>query len=299
MSDEVPGTSTPATPQLNPRRAAMASIAQQAHELQSKDLAQFDENTGDVIAPAVEDRPPEDSVTPEPAAVAAPVAPVAEKRIIKLVVDGQAIEVDEERVLEAGRRTLQKESAADRRLAEANDLLKRARAQASHRDPEPPADTQAPSDDVPRDAKQATPVDPVALEQWVEQKLYQRDAVKAVNQFKKDFPDIVGDEFLFGMAAQLEDRRLRDAAALGEPLGDPLEAYRKHGEEVRRWAQSKGMQAPGAPQAAPSRTEAKRAIVAVPGVGAKAPTPAEKKPLSVSDQIEQMRLQRGRRTVQT
>lgn len=292
MTEETQGTSTAATPQLNPRQQAMASIAKQAHEQQAPDLAQFDENTGQVLSEAAQEQVVEETTEPV-TEVSKPVAQTPEKRIVQIVVDGQKIDVDEEKVREAGIRTLQKESAADRRLAEANDLLKRARAQASQRDPEPAA-TEAPSNDVPRDT-QAT-ADDATLDQMLEQKLYNRDAVKAAAQFKREFADIASDDFLIGMAAQLEDKRLRDAAALGEPVGDPFEAYKKHGEAIRDWVKSKGM-TQVQPQV--NRADAKRQIVAVPGVNAKAAVSAEKKPLTVSEQIEAMRQKRGGRTVQT
>lgn len=282
--------------QVNPRQAAMAQIAQAAHEKAAVDMAQFDEETGQVLpnanAPAEQPEPEaraEQSVTPEPEVVAEP----HQKRIVSLVVDGQKIDVDEERVLEAGKRTLQKESAADKRLAEANELLRRAKAQASRVDPEPAADDQAPSNDVPRDAKTPT-VDHAAVFQTVEQMLYVSEAKKAVRKFKQEFPEVASDDYLMAIAAQLEDRRISEATELGESLGDPEEAYRKHGETIRSWIQSKGAKPADKHQEPSSRTEAKRQIVAVPGANVRAAAPADKKPPTVADTIEEMRQKRGR-----
>lgn len=298
----VPATTTAATPQLNPRRAAMAAIAQQAHAKEAPNMAQFDEDTGEVLGqqavPQEVDEPAQ--VEQTPAAETKPVEAVAEppqKRIVSIVVDGQKIDVDEDRVLEAGRRTLQKESAADRRLAEANEILRQAKTRASQRDPVPQAQELAPSQDAPQVTQGQPIADLATVERMMEQRLYHRDATRAAQQFKSEFPDIAGDDYLMSIAAQMEDKRLNEAAALGEPLGDPGEAYRKHGETIRQWAASKGLKTQGqvqaAAQEAPSRQEAKRQIVAVPGVNARAPLVAEKKPKTVAEQIEEMRLKRG------
>ena len=306
MSDlpkDGPATTTPATPQLNPRRAAMAAIAQQAHAKEAPNMAQFDEDTGEVLgqqvdAPEVGDEAPAPAVQDAPADTpAAVVADAPHKRIVSIVVDGQKIDVDEDRVLEAGRRTLQKESAADRRLAEANEILRQAKSRASKQDPAPQAENLAPSQDAPQ-VTQAQPIaDMATVERMMEQRLYHRDATKAATQFKAEFPEIAGDDYLMSIAAQMEDKRLNEAAALGEPLGDPAEAYRKHGQTIRQWAESKGLKPQGQAQTAqaapPSRQEVKRQIVAVPGVNARAPLVAEKKALTVAEQIEEMRLKRG------
>lgn len=297
-----PATTTAATPHLNPRRAALAAIAQQAHAKEAPNMAQFDEDTGEVLVQQAEPQQVEapTEVEQTPAAETKPAEVVAEtpqKRIVSIVVDGQKIDVDEDRVLEAGRRTLQKESAADRRLAEANEILRQAKMRASKQDPAPQAQELAPSQDAPQVTQSQPIADLATVEQMMEQRLYRRDATRAAQQFRAEFPDIAGDDYLMSIAAQMEDKRLNEAAALGEPLGDPSEAYRKHGETIRQWAASKGLktqsQMQAAAQEAPFRQEAKRQIVAVPGVNARAPLVVEKKPKTVAEQIEEMRLKRG------
>lgn len=275
-------------PKLNPRNAAMAQIAGQVDARQAEDLQDFDEETGEIkpkaegkpnTTPAQDDvRPME--VEPEPAPV---------KEMDTIIVDGQSLEVEKSRIYEAGKRTLQKESAADKRLQEANEML--ARAKAFTRASPDPAQQPAPSQDAPH--TQAIGLDPTQLDTFLENKLYMRDANKAAAKFKEDFPDIVSDPFLGQMAAQLEQKRLDEATALGESFGDPFEAYRKHGETVREWlAKRTGQPAPV------DKQERKRTITAVPSTSARAPQPKEDVPKTTSQIIEEQRLARkGRQLV--
>jgi hypothetical protein len=209
---------------------------------------------------------------------------------VSIVVDGRAVEVEEDRIIEAGKRTLQKESAADRRLQEAvakerqaQQLLDQAR-RLSGQDADETQTT--PSQDASHTTQATNGVDPQALDALLENKLYMRDAQKAVEKFKQDFPDIVSDPHLIRLAANMEQDRLDTATALGESFGDPYDAYRRHGESIRDWLKKR---APHAQPVNADKVEKKRSIMAVPAVNATAPKPQEKKPLTVSEQIEAMR----------
>ncbi len=266
----------------NPRDAAIAQIGQAVHDRTAPDLAHFNEDTGETT-PMV---PAEVKPVEEPAPVAEPVVQEPIK-MEALVVDGQRIEVPIDKVLEAGRRTLQKESAADARLREASLLLQQARQAAKQNqpvqgDPEPSPDAQG---------QQATKgLDPAMLEETVaritERKLYESSAQTAAARFKAEFPDIAADPNLMKLAASREDERLATVSALGEPLGDPWEAYRKHGEEIRKW---KG----GFTPVTADKTERKRDLTVVQGASARAPAKTEEKPLTLAQEIEQMRQQRS------
>lgn len=282
---------------VNPRIAAMAQILS-APRPDAEDMQPVSDETGEIIqdaaAPAqAKVEPQADDVAPEPEPQAAAPA-VAAPRMVSIVVDGQPIEVEESRLLEAGRRTLQKESAADRRLQEAQETLNRAKAlERASQDPAQRSNP-APSQDAPRQTTQAAAtngLDPAALDTYLENKLYMRDANKAAEQFRKDFPEIASDPYLMNIAANEEQKRLNTAAALGEAFGDPYEAYRKHGESVRKWLQERtGTQAP---VVAVDKQERKRTITAIPAVNARAPAPAAKREPTTDERIEAMRAQRA------
>jgi hypothetical protein len=291
-------------PTINPRNAAMAQIAQAAHNSVKGELAGFNEDTGEVEpspatveAPAPVTEAPETQeaapVTETPAQIAAPQAP----RMLTIIVDGQPIEVEESRIMEAGKRTLQKDHAADRRLQEAvqtkrqaDELLARAQRLSN---PDAADQEPTPSQDAsPQPARQQA-FDPAALATYVDNQLYMRDAEKAAAKFWKDFPDIASDPYLKSMAINLENQRLSTATALGERFGDPAEAYQKHGETIKKWlAERTGQAAPV--QTMADKKEAKRTITAIPAVNAKAPAPQPAKVLSTAELIEQMRENRGK-----
>ena len=283
---------------VNPRIAAMAQILSTPRP-DAEDMQPVSDETGEIIqdaaAPAQAEpvsHAEDDAPATEPQAAAPVGAPVA-PRMVSIVVDGQPIEVEESRLLEAGRRTLQKESAADRRLQEAQETLNRAKAlERASQDPAQRSNP-APSQDAPRQTTQAATngLDPAALDTYLENKLYMRDANKAAEQFRKDFPEIASDPYLMNIAANEEQKRLNTAAALGEAFGDPYEAYRKHGESVRKWLQERtGTQAP---VVAVDKLERKRTITAIPAVNARAPAPAAKREPTTDERIEAMRAQRA------
>ena len=311
------GAPTPLpTPHLSGRAAAMSQIIANANAQVAGDLADFDEESGTATPrPALEEQEaepePDDSVIFTPPEKEEPEEPTKPK-MIPIVVDGQTIEVEESRVIDSGKRTLQKEAAADRRLQEANrqkqeadrekqeaaELFRRARAAAAAAGVDD--QNQALSQDAPQYQAPATPaIDPAALLNELENRVGQNvlahiKAQRAVDTFRQEFPEIAADPNLWQIAANLEQRRLEEAAALGEPLDASLEAYRKHGAEIRGWLASKAPQPQQAQQPAVSadKQERKRTITAVSAVNAKAPAPAAPKVLTVAEQIEQMRLQR-------
>jgi hypothetical protein len=291
--------------QLTGRAAAMEQLSASYEERLAPDLADFDEETG-TSTPRAAPPAPEPEAEPDDAVITAPEEPQTESepsrpRMVPIVVDGQTIEVDETRIIEAGKRTLQKESAADRRLQEANEILARAKAQAQRasQDPNAQPTQQAPSQDAPQQpTQQATNGldDPAALFSAIRQTVT-HDVIEtiksqqAVSTFRTEFPEIASDPNLWQIAIRLENERLRDAAALGEAPGDALVAYRKHGAEIRAWKATFAPQAPAA-EVPVDRQERKRNITAIPAVNANTPAPQTPKLLTASEQIEQMRVER-------
>lgn len=282
----------------NPRAVAMRQIAQQVQDSAAGDMADFDEDSGQItpreqpqeerVAEAGEDTAQALTPAEEPAPAAS--AP----RMLTIIVDGQPIEVEESRIIEAGKRTLQKDNAADRRLQEAAQLKRQYEAQLSNlRASSDPAQYEAPSQDAPQQYAQTTPVDPEALRAFVKNELYGARAEDALATFTAEFKDIVEDPHLLAIAARLEDQRLTMAARLGEPLGNPVLAYRKHGETIRKWmAEKAGGLLPVA--ANTDKADRKRTITAVPAANARSPAPQAEKVLTVAQQIEEIRANRGR-----
>lgn len=275
------------------RASAMAQIAQQAHAQVAEDLNDFDEGTGQLL-------PKAGTETPEPDATedaagdetnATTQTPPADD-LETIMVDGREVQVKRTQLLDAGRRTLQKEAAADRRLEEAAETLRRAKAyeQGLMRQPSPDAGSE---ESPPTDATngngthqgQATP-DIGAL---VDQRIWIRDADKAAQRFRDEFKDIVEDPLASRLVVQLENERLAEAAAEGKPLGDPWDAYRTHGVKIREWL---GKKAPTMPA---DKADRKRDTVAVTGAGTRMQPPAPPKQLTTSEIIERQRLARAGR----
>jgi hypothetical protein len=299
---------------LTNRSSVEEEIAAKVHAEVAPDLHAFNEDTGEIIPnePAKEEPAPdtyqepselatEGESQPEPEAKEEPAAPApAAPKMVAIVVDGQTIEVEESRIIEAGKRTLQKDQAADRRLQEATqakrqaeELLRQAQRLSN---PDTASTDTAPSQDAPQQHQQATQgLDPQALDTYLENKLYMRDAQKAAESFRKEFPDIAADPHLMGMAANLEERRLSTATALGESFGDPFEAYRKHGEAVREWMRKLSGKGPAVNLA--DKAEKKRTIVTVPAASARPAPPAPPREPTVSEIIEAERKARMGRPV--
>lgn len=278
----------------NARLSAEEQIAARVHSANAPDFSGFNEETGEVHAkpqaeekaedkPEIEEEKPEVKEEPQP-------------RTVSIVVDGQTVEVEESRILEAGKRALQKDHAADRRLQEAANAKRQAEEllRQAQRLSNPDASDDVPSKDAHTQQQEATSFTPEMLDTFLENKLYMRDAQKAAESFKKEFPEIAADPYLMNMAATLENQRLSTATALGESFGDPHDAYRKHGESIRSWLQKKT----GTPSVeSVDKVERKRTITAVTAVNAKAPAPQPQKPQSISEIIEEERKARAGRHV--
>src|SRR5688572_7900787 len=126
---------------VNPRDEIMAEIHKSRHEQLEKE---FKEGGGDlsILEPAdkkeepkpevKEEAKPEEEVPPVEGEAKPeeekPEEPVKAK--VKIKVDGQELEVEEDAVREAGIKALQKQSAADKRLEESARLKKEAEAEA-------------------------------------------------------------------------------------------------------------------------------------------------------------------------
>jgi hypothetical protein len=282
------------TEQFQPsaRNQAMADIARRAHAEVEGEMAEFDEDTGEITATkSAKEEPAEPEQTQEPAK--------QEEDTDTLIVDGREVKVPKEKIIEAGRRTLQKESAADKRLQEATELFRRAeeyarRVGVTEASQDPRSNTSPPGEGVMTDEGQPNRADVQefhrTIDQRVEDKLYIRDAEKAARQFEADFPEIASNPMLKNWAARLEDKRIHEAMEQGRSLGDPSEAYRKHGEAVREQLKSLGV----VPKTE-NKQERKRDTVAISGANVRTPAPQADKPKTPAQIIEGMRKARHQR----
>jgi len=174
----------------------------------------------------------------------------------KLKVDGEEIDVDQDKIIEAGIRTLQKESSADKKLEEASRLLKEAKETASNNYEE----FDSPSDDVDEVNQEFTDAEQLAhamqygteeeaaqaVETIMAQKASATDTNETVNQvrmqieheaardrFKDEFPDVWDDPNLRAIAIAQENK-MRDE-------GDERNFWdvrKQVGEDVRKWRDS-------------------------------------------------------------
>lgn len=281
------------------RSNAIAQIAKSVHETYAEDLSSFNEDTGEVTgkAPVQETQQAE----PEQEQAAAVEQQPADDGLETIVIDGQEKKVKREQIIEAGRRTLQKESAADRRLEEAAETLRRVKAMESalmQRQPSSDAgmeEQQASSDPANGTATQgraqgqATP----DIGTLVDERLWLRDADKAAQRFTQEFKDLADDPYAARLVAQLENERLAKLAQEGKPVtaSDPWQAYESHGKQVREWL---GKAKPAEVVAvSKDKAERKRDTVTVTGSTTTRPAPTQAKPPTTAELIERMRQQRG------
>ena len=327
---------------VNPRDEMMAEI-QKARQEQ---LAQeFKEGGGDLtlLEPAEKKEEPKPEVKEEPkegeekpavegeakteveAGTEAP--PSGEETLppkakVKIKVDGQELEVDEEAVREAGIKALQKQSAADKRLeesarlkkeaeAEARRILDDARKQATNQD-----ETQPP-------AKGATSVERLTDDRFIEtvkkvqyggeaeagQALRDliSEAVKAGKspeltlnevgeylEFREatkwahdEYKEILGDQKLKTLFSS-EEKRLRAAGDM-RPY---REVYSDIGNGLREWLKEKAPAPAQEPKKDLTRQERKASVVVIPTAAARQPAPTQPKEPTPSEVVDRIRAAR-------
>jgi hypothetical protein len=168
MSTETPVVETPApevpetpqpTPDLNPRiraekeiaaRALAERNAEAAERIPGMEEAPPAETPAEETTGAVEAAPAEGAV---PAAEEAPAPKIDPDAEVELIVDGKPLKVKTSQILEHGRKSLQKEVAADQRLELATRLLDEATKRA-HGQPPSPEGAQPSASEVKGDVKE-------------------------------------------------------------------------------------------------------------------------------------------------
>ncbi len=295
-------------PTPNPRNDFIAQIAERTRQERDEEIKA---SGGEVVDTKLTGEPePEnkEESAPEPEAKAnleSEVAPEAKpepvEEFVTIKVDGETRQVPKDKIYEAGMRTLQKESAADKRLEEATRLLKdiEQRFVKPQQDAVPPQQWDEPTiayalehgtDEQKVEAvrqlrvreKTATPEEIVAIaESRVLDKI---DFQDAVNFLRTEYKEIASDPYLLQLAS-FKENQMRAA-------GDtrPRKAlYKEIGDELRKWK--------GGPVAAPTleeKREQKAANVTnLPSASVRKAAPEQPKPKTPSDIIEDMRKRRG------
>jgi hypothetical protein len=268
------------TPELNPRAAQMAELAKQRYEALAPELQGFNEDTGEINAR--EEQPQEEQQQEQQAS----------GQLYRLKVDGQDVEVAADKVIEAGVRALQKESAADKRLQEAAELKKRyedmvrealSAPEPSHVAAQDEEDWEQVIKDAPFDEKAAkklaqrltapriNPEELVApVLNVVQRKLEGRDALA---EFKSKHSDLMADPNAMEMFHLIERGMVAD--------GDTRPYLERWTQIAERLARTPRLDMQG-------KEERKATIVNVPSAGARAPQRDEPKPKSTRDIIGDM-----------
>lgn len=293
---------------ISARNEALASIAERARKERDEEIKA---NGGEVVDTLnIEDKPEEkeDQVEEkaEPEELKEEIKEEPKPEVVKIKVDGEEREVPKEKILDAGIRALQKESTADKRLEEATRLLREV--EQKYVQPQKEQKQEHPSQEW-DDATIA-----YALEHGnEEQKAYaislirgrgnttqdlaeieERAVSKALDTvdfressqwFQTEYKDIVADPYLFQLAAMAEER----ARANGDTR-TRKELYKSIGDDLRKWKGGITVST-----SLEEKREQKSNIVNLPSASVKKTAPAEEKPKSTSDIIEEMRKKRGQR----
>lgn len=275
-------------PSVNPRDAAIAQMAQTVHEtIHAPDMQDFNEDTGEVVPRDDKGRFAPKEAAEEPAeqpaenALAEAPEPEPEKKY-KVKVYGQEQEIPESELIQG-----YQISAAARRQLEAANAAKKQYEEALARIGQTPRLPEAENNLQQEVGRPAIP--PVeVISAIVRHEVEQNEAVAA---FKREFSDIASDPVLYREAIAREDQRLWRVKNGIEPEKPLTEALKEHGEAIRKW--KAGIATP----TVSDKLARKAAVTNVQSASMRAPAPQQPKPMSLSEQIEQMRKSRGQPTV--
>lgn len=282
----------------------------------------------EILSQASDEPPETDEAAPaaEAPAEVEPKAAAVPAKTRKIKVDGEEQEVPEDKIIDAGVRALQKESAADRRLQEATERLTRAEqllAAAEKR----PATSEAPTPESPPSGSPDADVEALAkaiqfgtedevraavktmlnrqgsgrsdaipkseeVAAVVEQRL---EFKSALNKFQSDFKDVWDDPYLRKLAFDEDDRLQKEIIAGNREPMNYLERFAEAGKAVREW-RDRISQSGGAPKVdiGADKRDRKAAAGSIPSAGGRAaPAPATAAPATPTDIVREMRQARG------
>jgi len=339
MTDEATQAGATKPVKTTQRESAFSDIVENARLAREAAMATGEDDHPEAIADALDNHPDaiENSEDDAPEVTSQEQdepeqeqEPAAEDDLVTIVVDGEERQVPKSKIYEQGVRTLQKESAADKRLAEAADRVRQADEYAAKTLSQIEARLRA------AEQNQNNGV-PLSKEQDVDVKTRARkiiasildgteeeaaDALAEAIQGRSDpTPQFDAGQLVEQTTVNVE-RRINHANALREfrrnysdIVEDPqlfnmadretLKVHQEHpewevsdilteaGTRVRNWVASK------VPQVAPSDIEradklARKSVIDNPkAASARAPQPVEEKPPSRSDVVASMRKARG------
>lgn len=315
-------------PRNEPRRLAMEEI--ERRDLEQRGLAEQREAPKEVKDP--EPPTPEqmleggkfsqsDPEQPQPEPVAEVVEPAVET--VRVKVDGEEMDVPKSEVDEYGSvKAYQIAKASEKRLREAKELTaeNKRRQEALEQvlrqhlspqeQPKSPAQVIQEKIDIvrygsPEESAAAlqeilgqNKVDPNAIIQSAVMRMQEQIAFQ---QFRSDFPDIVGNPMLEKFATMLGNEKAQQSFREGR-VPDWSSFYKDLGNEVMGMLGKPNQQAKPAKTADPTsqvtsaREERKASIVTLPTAAARAELPKEPKPETREDVLNQMRKSRGIQT---
>ena len=280
-------------PVNNPRNDAIAVIAERARQERDNEMKDAGHEVVDTSGEEVK----QDEVKPIEEVKEEVKEPIIET--VKIKVDGEEKEVPKDKILDAGIRALQKESAADKRLEEATRLLREAKEYVQPQakvDPSPVWDdaTVAYALEHGDEAQKAYAVNQMRardtttpeelIAQTTQRVLDNVDFKSSTDWFLTEYKDIAKDPYLFQLASMSEDQ----ARANGDNR-PRKELYKEIGDNLRKW---RGVETG---QSMEEKKEQKSNIINLPSASVKKSEPAEAKPKTTSDIIEEMRKRRGQR----
>jgi hypothetical protein len=278
------------------RNDAVSNIAERVRQERDKEILasggeviDTTEEKKEEIAPVVDELPKE-----EPKITVEPVI-----ETVKIKVDGEEKEVPKDKIYEAGIRTMQKESSADKRLEEATRLLREAKEYVKPKQEEvlpqewddatvayalEHGTEEQKAYAVSQMRRRDTTTPEQLTEQVTKRVLDNVDFQKASEWFLTEYSDIAKDPYLIKLAgsAEIEARNNGDKRPYRE-------LYKDIGDDLRTWRGGT------VTQTLETKREQKSNIVNLPSASVKKSTPAEAKPQTTSDIIENMRKARGQR----
>ena len=282
------------------RNEALESISERAREERDKELAANDHPVVDTSGKEdpKEEKEEENGLQEEAKAseeVKEEPKEEAKPETVKIKVDGEEREVPKDKILEAGVRAMQKESAADKRLEEATRLLREV--QTKYVAPQTEAAPPQWDDQTINYALQHGDEDQkaYAAKLWMERQQATPNIIKAqimdeiegnnaTEWFASEYSDIVKDPYLLRLAVEAENDALRNGDTRPRK-----ERYKQFGDDLRAW---KG----GTTQTLTDKqTKKSENVISLPTASVKREAQTEEKPKTASDIIEDMRKSRGQR----
>lgn len=275
------------------RERALEQIGEQAHAQRMRDVEESQRFFGELPAQdAAEPKADEPSEAPS-AEAKAPEPEKPEEAMVEIKVDGELRRVPLSEVIEHGKRTLQKDSAADKRLNEASNVLQqlqreRALFNQMLQQQQRQAHGAAPNMQG-EEREEATPDAKQILQQLDTRTQSHVVALLEAHEMRKwvqtNYPEIAGDQYLYGIAAKIVDDKHREGDARND-----VSIY----QEALDWVRDRYVPKPRESTVDTATLAAKaerkeEKVQAIPQAAGRKPTPQPEREPTTSEVIAQMR----------